>query len=323
MPVFEETATGEVALLQSSLDAAGVGVWEYDAGTKRAKADHKIAAMFQVPENLRHAAPLQHFLDRIHPDDVDAVTGAIEPGRPFDITYRIAREGPDQWVRSIGRWGERGGANLLIGVTIDISEERRRQERLELLAQEMRHRVGNTFAVLSGLVGMEAAQAASVEDLADKLRDRLADLSRAQSLTLRNGEIEPEQSLSGLIAAVARPFLTQNQGRFDCDGPPVTLDPDTSTILSMVFYEWLTNALKYGAFSDPDGRIAVQWRIDGDGLTLVWDENLRNTELAEQQAGFGETMQETVLDPIGGAVRREWRAHGVLLTLNVPSSGLG
>ncbi len=320
MHVIENSATEEVPLLQAALDAAGVGVWQYDAGAELAKADRLTAKMFRLSDQDRHAADLQKFLDVIHPEDVDMASSAIIPGRPFDVAYRIVSDGPDLWVRSIGRWGDRGGATLLIGVTIDITEERARQERLELLAQEMRHRVGNTFAILGGLVSLEAEEADSAADLADKLRDRLAELSQAQSLSLRDGQIEPERSLSGLIDAVARPFLSQTKGRFATDGPEVSLPDDVSTVLSLVFYEWLTNALKYGAFSDRSGKIFVRWRIDDIGLSLTWDECTSEAKAMEPTSGFGEKMQQAALAPIGGVIKREWTAKGLRLNLRLPLS---
>lgn len=318
MPVLVGQSVEEVELLQHALAGAGVGVWEYDAATERAKADARTAEMFDLSDAERHAAPLHRFLDVIHPEDVDRVTKAIVPNQPFDVSYRIKRNGPNQWVRSVGRWGARANATLLLGVTMDITEERSRQERLELLAQEMRHRVGNTFAVLGGLVSMESQEATTADDLADRLRDRLVNLSRAQSLTLRDGWIAPERSVSGLIKAVAKPFLSQTKGRFEMDGPDVLVDEDASAILSMVLYEWLTNALKYGAFSNAAGRIAVQWRVDRIGLALDWEEITESVAAPTNGGGFGEQMQIAALAPIGGVVERNWSDTGLKLHLRMP-----
>lgn len=318
MPVLDGRGVKEVELLQGALKNAGVGVWEYDVGAELAKADVLTAEMFGLSEAERHAAPLERFLDAIHPEDVDGVSDAIIPDQSFDTTYRIKRDGPDRWVRSVGRWGERSGATLLLGVTMDITEERSRQERLELLAQEMRHRVGNTFAILGGLVSMESEGATTAEDLADRLRDRLANLARAQSLVLRDGQIEPERSLSKLINAVARPFLSQTRERFALDGPEVLLDQDASAVLSLIFYEWLTNALKYGAFSGPSGKIAICWRTDKSGLTLEWAEQTDVATAATAGVGFGEKMQTEALAPIGGVVERQVSDDGLKLILRMP-----
>ncbi len=320
MPLLDGHSAADVELLQAALAGAGVGVWEYDAGLEVANADAITAKMFGLSDEERRAAALHRFVDAIHPDDRLSVTNAIVPGQPFEISYRLKREGQDQWVRSVGRWGTRKGATLLLGVTIDISEDRNRQERLELLAQEMRHRVGNTFAILGGLVSMEAQEVETSAELAERLRDRLANLSRAQSLILRDGQIAPEQSLSGLIKAVAKPFLTQAPGRFEIAGPEVSLDHDQSAILSMVIYEWLTNALKYGAFSKDSGRIIVRWNVDEIGLALEWAEEIDGLSVDTQPdtAGFGEKMQQAALAPIGGVVERHWSSEQLKLILRIP-----
>lgn len=318
MAVLYGGDAAEFELLQVALAGAGVGVWEYDAGTEIGRTDERTAVMFGLSEVERHAAPLERFLDAIHPDDVLIVKDGISPPEPFDLSYRIIVGGSEMWVRSVGRWGIRDGAMLLLGITIDITAERHRQQRLEVLAHEMRHRVGNTFAILGGLVSFEAEAADSAADLADRLRDRLVSLSQAQSFSFQGNHIGPETSLSGLIRTVAKPFLTQAHGGFDLEGPDLTLDNDATSLFSLIIYEWLTNALKYGALSSATGEISVSWTTDQDMLHLSWQERMSDGCASPSESGFGDRMQDDALAQRGGKVERTWSGDGVLIEMQMP-----
>lgn len=320
MPVLYD-GDAEFELLQTALAGAGVGVWEYDFGTETGRADQRTAAMFGLSEEERHAAPLARFLDAVHPDDAPAIEQGINPPEPFDLSYRILRGDQETWVRSVGRWGLRNDATLLVGITVDITAERNRQKRLELLAHEMRHRVGNTFAILGGLVGFEAEASDSAADLADRLRDRLVTLSQAQSFSFLGGHVGAETSIAGLIKTVAKPFRTQAHGRFDVDGPDLMLDGDTSDLLSLIVYEWLTNALKYGALSVATGEIAVRWFVDNETLHLSWHECKSPGRGSSSGSGFGNKMQADALFQRGGSITRRWADDGVLIEVQVPLGG--
>jgi len=55
----------------------------------------------------------------------------------------------------------------------DITLQRQAAERQQLLLSEMRHRVGNSFAVADGLLSIAARQADSVQELVTVMRQRL------------------------------------------------------------------------------------------------------------------------------------------------------
>jgi two-component sensor histidine kinase len=57
------------------------------------------------------------------------------------------------------------------------------------------------------------------------------------------------------------------------DGPTLMLEPKTAQTIAVALHELATNAVKYGALSDGEGRVEVAWSraIDGQ-LSLRWTE---------------------------------------------------
>jgi two-component sensor histidine kinase len=82
-------------------------------------------------------------------------------------------------------------------------------------------------------------------------------------------------------------------GRFAIDGPQVALSPQTAVSLAMIVHELCTNALKYGALSNEEGRVDVHWLVDdgdGDGgqrLRVTWREHGGPPVVPPTRRGFG------------------------------------
>lgn len=92
----------------------------------------------------------------------------------------------------------------------------------------------------------------------------------------------------------------------------------------MSFHELATNAAKYGALSVPGGRIAVEWGSTSDGrLVLHWTETGGPPVRAPSRRGFGTGLIEsTVRRQLGGEVRFDWRAEGLVCSIDLPSDKL-
>ena len=66
-------------------------------------------------------------------------------------------------------------------------------------------------------------------------------------------------------------------GNTQIDGPDVVLAAEATQPVTMVLHELVTNAVKYGAFSNGRGRVSVCWRKQSNGsaaseLVLEWRE---------------------------------------------------
>jgi two-component sensor histidine kinase len=100
------------------------------------------------------------------------------------------------------------------------------------------------------------------------------------------------------IADVVAEGLLAHGGRHaDCitaDGPSAWLDAQTALALAMAFHELGTNAIKYGALSTGQGRVAITWHVTGEGskpmLDLFWKESGGPTVAEPTRRGFGSRL---------------------------------
>lgn len=140
----------------------------------------------------------------------------------------------------------------LVGVSIDITERKRLEERERLLAQEIEHRNKNLLGVVQSVVAL--TKAPTTEEFRKAVMGRLEALSRAQGLLMRNHR--DGASLRDLLADELAAYDVQ-AGRVHLDGPPVSVSADAGQALAMAFHELATNATKYGAFADRSGHLEV------------------------------------------------------------------
>lgn len=190
------------------------------------------------------------------------------------------------------------------------AESARRAARQQaLLVRELNHRVRNMLGLIKGLVHQTARRARTVEDLAQRLNDRVHALSRAYT------QIEKAQwmpsPLSALLHDEAQAFSEREQ--LQTSGPDVLLEPQAYLAFAMVIHELATNARKYGALSVPQGRVNVSWQVtDGGVLELDWRERGGPAVQRPQQTGFGTHV-------IRQGLQHQLRGHA---TLDFEPSGL-
>ena len=136
----------------------------------------------------------------------------------------------------------------------DVTERKRAQEQLRLLLREMDHRVRNLFTISSGLVVLSARSAKTPDELATKVRERLAALARAHALLLSKtseeaGDAKPAMTSESLIRAILSPYddLAGGASRFAVAGPDMPISGGAVTGLALLLHEFATNAAKYVA----------------------------------------------------------------------------
>ena len=259
---------------------APVGIAEIDLDGRFLRVNERLCAItgYSADEMLRRT-----FFEVTHPDDRPAELDNFRRLVAGEIgSYRIEKhyvrkDGSVGWVELTASMVRDGEGKPLYGIRIvaDISERKVGERRQQLLLHELNHRVKNTLATIQSLARQTFRNSGSAEEAREAFEARLHALSNTHDLlTESSWEGAP---LRDVLDKEIIPHESTPPTRFSVSGPVVRLSPRAALTLGMMSHELVTNAVKYGALSVPEGRVEVTWMVmaDGDGqpmLTLIWQE---------------------------------------------------
>jgi PAS domain S-box-containing protein len=298
-------------------------IWDVDLGTDELDWNEALQTAYGYePETTRVTA--DWWLEHIHPDDrarVDASARAAIAGDASEWSeeYRFRRaDGSYAEVRdraAIIR-NENGHAVRMIGAMLDLTDWKQAEAHQRLLINELNHRVKNTLAIVQGIAHQTFKDGGAAPAAREAFEGRLAALSAAHDvLTDRSWAAV---SLVKVIEDAIAPHGGR-AGRFSVDGPDVDLPPKAAVSLALAVHELSTNAVKYGALSQPGGSVAIGWSVEAGRLRLVWAES-GGPEVAEPaRRGFGTRMIERGLAAeLDGSAVIEFRRGGLVCTIDAP-----
>ncbi|MEA3064776.1 MAG: hypothetical protein QOJ27_1222 [Sphingomonadales bacterium] len=319
----------ELALAESEVrfrtiaDCAPAPVWVTGPnGVEFANRAYSEFALRPVEELLGHA-----WIGLVHPDDIPPILAlreqAWKTGSSYGWEARFRRsDGQWLWIRAncAPRLGPDGSVQGYVGMALDITESRRAEaelrdseRHLRLMVDELNHRVKNTLAIVQGLAQQSFRGGGVAADVRAGFEGRLAALAAAHDLlTRRNWE---GAELRDLVVAVVAAHCRE---RLEIEGPPLRLSPKLAVTLALALHELCTNAFKYGALSEPGGRVSVTWRREGDGLALRWQECGGPSVAPPSRRGFGTRMIERALaSEAGGRAGLDFRPEGLICEIEV------
>jgi len=228
------------------------------------------------------------------------------------------------WTYSFGPIDFNGKVGGVLVVCRDVTSEHMAREALNLINEELKHRVKNTLAVLGAVAAQTFRDVSSKADL-EKYQARLAAFGRANDLlTAANWATAP---LQDVISTALSPYWT-GEGRFRISGPPLVVKSRQALALSLAIHELATNALKYGALSVTGGRVSITWTSEDHAgkpkFIFVWQEFGGPPVSEPAGVGFGSHLISRVLgDDFGGDVEVSYRSTGVICRLMAPFENLG
>lgn len=212
---------------------------------------------------------------------------------------------------------EQFGEQLFIGFIRDISDRKEEAERQQRILQESEHRVKNMLTVVQAIAMQTAQHAPDMAAFSKVFSGRLETLARAHQLLV--GSVWHDVAISTLAERVLGAEVAAGRARFG--GPEILLKAGQVLGLSMILHELYTNAIKYGALCDEDGRIDLDWRTDGGMIEIVWSEDGATCAAEMPSSGFGQRMiAMSVKSDLRGTIEREWREEGLSATLRFPAA---
>jgi PAS domain S-box-containing protein len=312
--------------LKFALDSGRMGSWDLDVATRAYEASDLCKANYgrRTDESFTFA----DLIATIHPEDrpriMSAIESAIRDGADYDVEYRVVLPtGELRWLHARGRAAQTaddGGARRLAGVSLDITERKRAEERQKLLVNELNHRVKNSLATVQSIAAQTLRSIASPEFFREAFEARLIALSHTHDLLTR--ESWEGASLREVFDGELRAMAGEDRVTFDYQAD-LRLNPKAAVALGMGLHELATNAAKYGAWSVPGGRVVVSWRLEPNLLRLTWTEHGGPTVKPPTRRGFGARLLERGLAAeLSGAVELTYDASGLVCHMALPLRAL-
>jgi PAS domain S-box-containing protein len=199
----------------------------------------------------------------------------------------------------------------------DITERKRSEAQISVLAREAEHRAKNLLANVEAMVRLSNSDTA--DGLKEAIGGRIRALANVHSLFAQSRWTGAE--LGSLVRQELSPYSRDAEMRTPIDGPIVVLKPDLAQAMAVALHELATNAAKYGALSVPKGQVRVEWSRAADGqLMLRWTETGGPPVNPPTRRGFGTDVMKTMIrDGIKGEVRFEWCIDGLACEIALPT----
>ncbi len=224
---------------------------------------------------------------------------------------------------------DRGSLTGIGVVAQDVTAQKRAERAQALLSRELNHRIKNLFAVISGIVTLSARGHGGLVAFGRTVRGRIEALSKAHDLA-RHGENGLESasppSLQALVRTLLAPYRS-DENRPDAvriTGDDLILGPHATTALALAFHEFATNAAKYGALSNVEGRLSVTCALVDDRVVITWTER-GGPPIARPPKGdgFGTILaRRSLVQELEGEIRHDWASKGLTMKVSLPRESL-
>ncbi len=196
----------------------------------------------------------------------------------------------------------------------ELASQARTNERLRRQVEAgvigIHHRVRNLLASVRSIASHTADHAKDIDDYIAHFDGRVAALSRCQGMLARSADTRID--LEQLVREEFLSHAVDHSAQISLQGPTIRLGPRTGEALALAMHELTTNALKFGALSNPGGTLEIHWREDDGDLVLDWTEHGAPLPVRAEREGFGRQLIEQGLPfQIGAVTTLEFNSDGV------------
>ena len=205
-----------------------------------------------------------------------------------------------------------GSVGGMMDTVVETTTTVRAQIESEVLRDELAHRLKNTLTMVQAIASRTFTDGAQME----AFQARLAALAAAHGVLMR------QQWSAASMRSTVEALLALHGRHFDIAGPDLQLGAKATVGLSLILHELATNAIKYGALSVPQGRVALHWQTDAEDLVVCWRESGGPAVATPTRQGFGSRLIDMGLLGTGN-VERRYPPAGAEVDLRVALADLG
>ena len=309
--------------LKHSLDAGQMGTFEVDLDQEEIVFDRQEAKLLGLPDDM-HRLSLADFNRMLIAPDTTPFEARIAKsnGRFADELHLRLPDSSEHWLSFAAAPQRLGKADCgrYIGLSYDVTERKANEDRVRLL-----------LAAKCGIARRTCLRLFSPSRA--RQRDKRTRRPLRTSLAIGLPRSVPRLIFSGAVTGRGWTFMTLSRrssnhlpeqeigSRFA--GPSVMVRPEAAQTLGMALHELMTNALKYGALSIPEGRVSVEWRSASDvpdhEFSLVWSEAGGPEVKPISHRGFGySVLMEQTAWALNGKVEAQYQSTGLIWKLWAP-----
>lgn len=305
------TSLREVSAATSRLELAteisGLAMSEHDA-------DLRYTWAHNVAESCIGKTPSELLGGEMGARVEEILRGVLLSGERATAEINFLLDGERQWWEiQACRIETDSDGHRIIASALNVTVRKLNETKLELLANELAHRVKNIYSVTQAVIQQSARTSEVPKDFLRSVSDRLATLARAQEALL---------ATSGNRVSV-RSVVEANIGhlsRIEVTGDDATVSGRAAPYLALALHELGTNALKYGALAHEVGAVELTWREDGHGhLHIEWKERSPVPPEPTDTQGFGTALLTRIFAAAtNGRAQREFAPSGLQWTAVLP-----
>ena len=184
----------------------------------------------------------------------------------------------------------------------------RERARVEALLQDTNHRIGNSLATVSSLLGLQVSRSRSEEvrsalDAAQARVHAIASSHRRLRLGADLETISADEFLESVLEDLKITHAVGRKVEFIGDFAPVTINARDATTIGIVLGELITNALKHAFAPDQPGTVWARFFREENGtavLSVEDDGRGLSEEAVKSEAGLGAMIVKQLARQFGG-----------------------
>lgn len=254
-------------------------------------------------------------------DARDQITASLTAARKgetvkFNAFCPTAKGTPRWWDVTVSAvTGVDGDSNGFLSISRDVTAPEQQRRALQIAAEEMRHRLRNTYAMVGSLMKGFARGNTAHEEFAKTMQARLMSLAAAQSLS---AAVDAPCRIVELIPALIEPFKLPSckvsMDRID----DVSVAHGEADAIALVIGELAVNSAKHGALAH-GGSIDLRAEVDGPDIRIVWTETSdAQVTKTSRTGGQGLNLIERIVAVRNGLLHTDWQSHGPVVSLTFP-----
>ena len=194
----------------------------------------------------------------------------------------------------------------------------RERARVEALLQDTNHRIGNSLATVSSLLGLQLSRTRSEEvrmalDAAQARVHAIASSHRRLRLGADLETISADEFLGAVLDDLRTTHAVGRSVTFHGEFDPLTINARDATTIGIVLGELITNALKHAFAPDRPGQIWAKFTRNAEGVAMLIvedDGKGLSPDAAKSESGLGAMIVKQLARQFGGEPHYDPRPGG-------------